>query len=87
VGDADYLTGTNHILVTWGYLAYVGGVANVDRGEGAHSVRVMEVDYDTKDVVFDAEMSSPAEDPGWTTYRSQRVPSLYEATSPVHEAR
>jgi hypothetical protein len=80
VGDADYLTGTGHILATFGYVIGMGGVSNADRGLGTHSVRILEVDYDDPtDVVFDVELSSPPDLDGWTAYRSQRVASLYAA--------
>jgi len=75
VGDADVLDGGT-VLITHGGL--LDPPAHTPQTEGVQTWgRVIEVDYDTGDVVFDLKVKDPAGEANWIVYRAERIPSMY----------
>ena len=75
VGDADVLDGGT-VLITHGGL--LDPPAHTPQTEGVQVWgRVIEVDYDTGDVVFDLKVKDPAGEANWIVYRAERIPSMY----------
>ncbi len=76
VSDADWLSSTGNVLVTFGAVTFIDGVPP----NGA-AVRIIEVSHGLPaEKVF--ELSIAASDPGsrgWRTYRSERINDLYPA--------
>ena len=76
ISDADWQPTTGNVVVHFGGVSYVGGVSSSDLGLGTDHTRVIEVTHDvTPVVVFDMTVYDPAN--RITTYRSERIPSLY----------
>jgi len=74
VGDADMLDGGT-VLVTHG--GQTDPPADSPRAEGVTVWgRIVEVDYDSGDVVFDLRVRDDGGE-GWRIYRSERIPTLY----------
>ena len=76
VSDVDYLTETGNVLVTSGYIS----------PNSNHSAKIVEVDYETKEEVFEATLYFKTENGNKTArswgqtdilYRSQRMPLKY----------
>ncbi len=82
IGDADWLTNSGNVLVTFGYVTYVNGLLPNPWAPNATMVRIKEVTHDPiPEVVFDlAFFDSNTTDPnykGYFCYRSDRVSDLY----------
>ena len=85
VGDADYLPRTGHVLGTYGFLTVVNGEEHETRGVGTASVRVIEVDPKTQDVVFDVTLDAPLPNlpGGWHGYRAERIDTFGQKRATV----
>jgi hypothetical protein len=79
LGDADWMPTTGNVLGVWGFLWSEGLGDNEDLGRGSRSARLVEVDPDTDEIVWDLNVYSERDHVrrGWTVYRAQRIPSLY----------
>ncbi len=75
VGDADFLErGT--VLITHGGL--LDPPAHSPQVEGVLPwARIIEVDYETGDLVFDLSIKDPAGESGWIVYRAERIGTIY----------
>ena len=72
--DADPLPVTDNILVTNGGIFEIGVPVN--------HVQLLELTRTRPPVkVFEATIKDEAEQQSWTVYRSERIPSLYNAGS------
>jgi hypothetical protein len=76
MGDADHLENGN-VLATYAYIFFEDHVSNVTLGRTAPSIRVVEIDPATNEVVWDLDVWAPAP-PGvpWQSYRSTRFPGF-----------
>lgn len=75
VGDADVLEGET-VLITHGGL--LDPVAHSPQTEGVTPwARVIEVDYETGEEVFDLRVKDPEGEAGWIIYRAERIPTIY----------
>lgn len=77
ISDADWQPTTDNVMMTFGGIVYVGGVASIDLGFGQRHARIIET---TDDVVPVKVFELIAYDPTGgriTIYRSERIPSLY----------
>lgn len=81
LGDADHLeSGT--VLITHG--GQLDPPAHTPAAEGVVAWgQVIEVTYDTGEIVFDLRMKDPAGQKGWIIYRAERIDSLYPPTFAV----
>jgi len=82
IGDADWLTNTGNILITFGYISYVNGVHPSPYASDATMVRIKEVTHDpVPEVVFDLEFFDPrntaSKYKGYFCYRADRITDLY----------
>lgn len=80
LGDADLLEGGTVLITHGGQLdppAHMPGEGVVAWG------RVIEVDYDTGEIVFDVRMKDPKGEAGWIIYRAERIDSIYPPTFTV----
>lgn len=82
IGDADWLTNSGNVLVTFGYVTYVNGLRPNPWAPAATMVRIKEVTHDpVPEVVFDlAFFDYNTTDPnykGYFCYRSDRIADLY----------
>ena len=77
-GDADY-TDSGTILGVWGFLFQEEGIDNSERGLGQKSTRIIEVDPETDEVVWDIRLNSQSSDAreGWQVHRAQRLDDPY----------
>lgn len=75
VGDADMLeAGT--VLITHGGL--LDPPAHTPAAEGVIPwARIIEVDYDTGDILFDLHVKDPDRETGWIVYRAERISTMY----------
>jgi arylsulfate sulfotransferase len=79
IGDADSLPTTGNVLIDFGGISYVDGVA-----ANGNAVRIVEVTHTTPaDKVFDLSISTPLGDPSWRVYRAERIPDLYPPSGSV----
>lgn len=87
LGDADALPITGNVLASFAYLKAESGVDNLAAGRGLNSVRLIEFDPETQQVVWDLSLHSRLEDTpeGWLLDRVERVPSLYAGIATVTE--
>jgi hypothetical protein len=82
LGNADWLTNTDHVLVTFGDVNVLNYNPPDTNAPGATMIRIQEVTHDpTPEVVFDLSFFD-YDYPGlgyygYWTYRSHRVPDLY----------
>ena len=77
ISDADSQPITGNVMMTFGGISYVGGIASVDLGLGTRHTRIVET---TRDVVPVKVFELMAYDPTGgriTAYRSERIPDLY----------
>jgi hypothetical protein len=82
VGNADWLPKTTNVLVTFGNVDYVDGLAPNQAAPFAEMLRIQEVTHEASpQVVFDlAAFDFTTTDPnyhGTFAYRSHRIPDLY----------
>lgn len=82
IGDADWLTNSGNVLVTFGWVSYLNGVHPNPHAPRATMVRIQEVTHDpVPEVVFDLEFFDPSNTDtnyvGFSCYRSDRIPDLY----------
>jgi len=78
IGDANLLSRTGNVLITFGGTSFTGGVKNNDLGLGAVSTRIIEVTHDTPaEKVFDMLVYDPERGSRLQIYRSERIPDLY----------
>lgn len=77
-GDVDRMPLTGNVLSLWGFVSHVDGIALVDVGKGNRSVRLVEFEPATGEVVLHLEFSSDGAllPLGWDGYRAQRIPAL-----------
>ncbi len=78
IGDADWLDNGN-VLITYGHATHTGGQTTASQGLSAQTIRIVEIDPQTGDTVWDLQIATPpALDPaGWTGNRTQRIEGLY----------
>ena len=77
-GDADRLTLTGNTLITFGGLCAVDGVPSDDLAACRASARIIEVEADTDERVFDLAVDdTEAGTGGYTVVQSERLPTLY----------
>lgn len=77
VGDGDVLEGGT-ILITHGGL--LDPPAHSPQVEGVLPwARIIEVDYEVRDVVFDPTVKDDDGESGWIVYRAERIPTMYPA--------
>lgn len=75
VGDADPLA-TGTVLITHGGL--LDPPAHSPQVEGVVPwARIIEVDYETGDEVFDLTVKDPDNEEGWIVYRAERIRTMY----------
>lgn len=75
VGDADMLEGGS-VLITHGGL--LDPPAHTPAAEGVIPwARIIEVDYDTGDILLDLHVADPDRDTGWIVYRAERISTMY----------
>ncbi len=80
--DANWLSTTGNVLITFGSTSHTGGVRNADLGLGEVSTRIIEVTHDTPVVkVFDLSMFDPDPEARIQVYRCERIPDLYPRDS------
>jgi arylsulfate sulfotransferase len=81
IGDADFLPKTGNVLITFGGITKDAEGNPTDLvARSKASVRIIEVTHTTPaEKVFDLKIAddTPDLENGWTTYRSERLPSLY----------
>jgi hypothetical protein len=79
MGDADWLP-NGDVLAVWAYATYEGGISNAALGRTTPSVRVVEFDPKTGQVVWDLDAGSQAVPGalGWHSYRAERIPPLHD---------
>jgi len=83
VGDADVLAGGT-VLITHGGL--LDPPAHSPQVEGVLPwARIIEVDYETGDIVFDLTVKDPDRESGWIVYRAERIPTMYPEGFTVEE--
>lgn len=71
-GDADWLSETDNVLITYGWPQFIDGEA-----QDVRMARIQEVDRDG-DIVFDIALDYPQDEGKQATvYRSDRIPALY----------
>ena len=76
LSDADALPLTGNVLIDFGGVTYMGGVATTALGYGANVVRLIEVTHETPgQVVLDILVSHPTD--AVTAYRAEHWSSLY----------
>ncbi|MGH8915375.1 MAG: aryl-sulfate sulfotransferase [Acidimicrobiia bacterium] len=77
VGDADLLSG-NTVLITHG--GQLDPPAHTPQQEGVTAWgQVVEVDYDSGEVIFDLRIKDPDLEDSWIIYRAERIGSLMPA--------
>lgn len=77
-GDADRLSGTGNTLITFGGLCAVGGVPSDDLAACRASARIIEVEAETDERVFDLAVDdADAGSSGYTVAQSERLRTLY----------
>ncbi len=82
IGDADWLTNSGNVLVTFGYVTYVNGLLPNPWAPSATMVRIKEVTHDPiPEVVFDLSFfdynTTNPNYKGYFCYRSDRISDLY----------
>lgn len=82
VGDADGLSQSGNVLVTYGLVSYVNGVHPSAYATNATMVRIIEYSHDpVPQVVFDLSFfdstNTQSSYGGYLCYRSDRIPDLY----------
>lgn len=79
LGNADVQPTTGNILATYAFLHEEEGVKNLDLGRGDRSLRLIEVDRVSGDIVFDLRAYVDVDDSplGLLADRAIRVPTLY----------
>jgi arylsulfate sulfotransferase len=79
LGNADELPTTGNLLGTWGSLSQDSLGKNTEAGRGARSLRVVEVDRLSSEIVWELSVWSDATElaAGWSSDRATRIPSLY----------
>ncbi len=79
IGDADWQPTSGNVVITYGAVSFVGGVPSADLGFGAIHTRIIEVTDDiVPTIVFDLAMYDGADPTNRiSTFRSERIPSLY----------
>ena len=80
LGDADPQPTTGNVLADFGFVTGEGGIVNPEVGRGLRSIRIIEVDPDAPDdPPMDVRLSTDVDvvPMGTTTYRVERLPSLY----------
>jgi hypothetical protein len=85
-GDADRLPQTGNTLITFGALCTVGGVPSDDLDACLSRARVIEVDTETGERVFDLRVDD--DEPGsqgYVVWRAERLPTLYPGGNPTIE--
>ncbi|MBA2319585.1 MAG: aryl-sulfate sulfotransferase [Deltaproteobacteria bacterium] len=76
MGDADWLPNGN-VLATYAFVSYEDHVRNSDVGRLVPSIRVVEIDPATNEVVWDLDLWADEDaEGGWQSFRSTRVPSF-----------
>ena len=73
LGDADRLDGGT-VLVTHG-----GSSEETDDGGSVIVSRLVEVDEETGEIVWDLRNADPLQREGWGIYRAERIPTIYPA--------
>jgi hypothetical protein len=80
-GDADWLPITGNVLITFSDVQFVNGIESASLGLGSSHTRVVEVTRESPaEEVFYVrlyEPDAPDETSAITSYRSDRIPSLY----------
>ena len=87
ISDADELPLSGNILINSGATLFLGGESSASLGKGPFHTRIVEVNRDTSQVVFEMAVSSPTRGVG--TYRAERIGSLYSSevvTTPIDKA-
>lgn len=76
LGDADRLPRTGNVLVTaGGYVVDADGVPMDETNAGRKFARILEVTHDAEpETVFELQVGRENQVPGWTVYRSERIP-------------
>jgi hypothetical protein len=82
VGDANFMTNKNTVLITYGNTSYIGGVPPSPYAPGAQMDRIREVTHDpVPEVVFDLALfdftNTSSNNRGTSGYRAVRIPDLY----------
>ena len=82
VGNADWLTNSGNVLITYGYVLYDNGVHPSPAAPAATMIRIQEVSYgENPEVVFDLACfdytNNSAAYRGTAGYRSHRIADLY----------
>ena len=78
IGDADWMPETGNALVHFGGTIFIDGAATSTIGYGDGVTRIVEVTRDASKIkVFDVTLSDGAAETPLTTYRSERIKSLY----------
>lgn len=82
LGNADILPVTGHIFATFPYLHEEGGVDNSSIGDGERSSRLIEIDRQSGQIVWDLRLSTKESDEpnGLLSDRAIFVPSLYPSS-------
>jgi hypothetical protein len=76
-GDADWMSTTGNVLITFSAINFVNGVLGSDLGLGSEHARIVEVDHGTPaSVVFDLQVHDPTGG-SIRIYRSERIRRLY----------
>jgi hypothetical protein len=78
VGDADPMSITGNVLITFGNTNYVDGAHSNAIGMGSSHTRIVEVDHSTPaDKVFEVAIYNSTYRSWLNVYRSERIPDLY----------
>lgn len=78
VGDADELPQSDNVLITFGGLCMIDGLPSEASRTCRSSARIIEVDRQTHEEVFDLQITDPRPDTaGYLVYRSERLASLH----------
>ncbi len=91
VGDANWLTNSGNVLITFGNITYVNGASPSPYSASAAMVRIKEVTHDQlAEVVFDLALfdfsNTNSNYRGCFAYRSNRIPDLYSTQAqPVQD--
>ncbi len=76
MGDADHLPNGN-VLATYAFVFWEGHVSNPELGRSSPSLRVVEIDPKSNEVVWDLDAWGPdTPHTPWQTFRSTRIPSF-----------
>lgn len=81
-GNANLLPSTGNRLITFGALCEIGGVPSDDLDNCRTTARVIEVERETDEKVFDVLIDG-ATDVGYMVWSSERLPTLYIDRSAV----